>query len=304
MFHRILAKKILEWIGEDAPFWDLTTEALVPRDARVDAVIRVKTPAVAACVEDVAEALKVLGIEAVAYVVDGSEIKPGTVIMALRGRARDILYVERTILNILMYTLGVATTTREFVKRVRKVNERVRIAATRKVPPGLRALAKRAVEAGGGDTHRLSLSDAILIKDNHIAVVGSVSKAIELAKKRRSFIHKIEVEVSSLEHAVEAARAGADIIMLDNMKPREVAEVIEHLKRLGLRDKVTIEVSGGITLENVEEYAALDVDVISTSILTMNPFKVDLSLDIEEVGEGEEEEGGDNWVWSDRERTC
>ena len=147
----------------------------------------------------------------------------------------------------------------------------------------MRYLVKKAVACCGGDTHRLSLSDAILIKDNHLKIVGDVEKAIRLIKERASFIHKVEIEVTDVDEAIKAAKAGADIIMLDNMSVNEVRKVIEKLKELGLRDKVVIEVSGGITPKNVAEYAKLDVDVISMSYITMNPERVDLSLEVVEV---------------------
>jgi len=279
----ILASKILEWVREDAPFGDITTELLVPEGRSVEAVIIAKSSGVVACVSDVARALKILGLEAAPLVGDGEEVRRGTAVMKLGGDARSILLFERTILNILMLLAGIATKTRKIVDIVRSVNPRVRVAATRKVVPGLRALVKKAVALGGGDTHRFSLSDAILIKDNHIAIVGDVEKAVRLAKSRASFAHKVEVEVTEPSDAVRAARAGADIVMLDNMSPSKVAEALELLKREGLRDRVVVEVSGGIDEDNVAAYAKLDPDVISTSVITMKPERVDMSLEIERL---------------------
>ena len=227
------------------------------------------------------EILKKLGIEILNMKSSGEFINPGDAIMSLRGNAKKILSKERVLLNLLIYLFGVATTTKLFVDKVREVNKKVRIAATRKTIPGLRLLTKKAVKIGGGDTHRLSLSDAILIKDNHIKVIGDVVKAVELAKKYRSFIHKVEVEVSSVEEAVKAASLGVDVIMLDNFTPNDVRRVINELYKCGIRENVIIEVSGGITLENINEYAAMDIDVISSSVITMNPVKVDLSLEVE-----------------------
>jgi nicotinate-nucleotide pyrophosphorylase [carboxylating] (EC 2.4.2.19) len=183
----------------------------------------------------------------------------------------------------MMHCSGVATEVRRLVDMVRRVNQRVRIAATRKTLPGLRYFEKKAVAVGGGDTHRLSLSDAILIKDNHVRIVESIEEAVKLAKARASFAHKVEIEVSTVEDAVKAAEAGADIVMLDNMSPQEVARVVEELRRRGLRNKVVIEVSGGVTAENIGEYAKLDVDVISCGYITLSAKALDMSLEVVEV---------------------
>lgn len=171
---------------------------------------------------------------------------------------------------------GIATETRKLVEKVRKVNPRVKVAGTRKSL--LRLIDKRAIMIGGGEPHRFSLSDAILIKDNHLALVP-LEEAIKRAKEF-SVYKVVEVEVENLEDAVKAAKAGADVIMLDNMKPQEIKEVIEKLRELGLRDGVKIEVSGGITPENIEEYAKLDVDVISLGYLTHSVRNFDVSLEI------------------------
>jgi nicotinate-nucleotide pyrophosphorylase (carboxylating) len=272
-----VAKHLLRWIEEDAPLGDITTYSIIPENVKAKAHVVLKSKAVPSCTKLVGEALKLLGFKVEVPIVDGVWAKPGTIVMVLEGDARRILLFERTILNLLIYTYGVSTTTRMFIETVRG---KVRIAATRKTPPGLRYYAKCAVAQAGGDTHRLSLSDAILIKDNHIAIAGPPSELVRRAKEHSSFTHKVEIEVSTLEDALAAAEAGVDIIMLDNMKPSEVRRVVEELERRGLRRKVVVEASGGITLENVVEYAETGVDVISTSVLTMNPVKVDLSLQI------------------------
>ncbi len=278
-----LYEKFLKWINEDCPFGDITTEALIPEDTWVKAVVLAKSYAITACVEDVINVLKRLGIEVLNYVKSGTEVRPGDIVMELKGRARSILTIERTLLNLLIHLFGIATTTRKIVEMVRKVNPKVRIAATRKTIPGIGYLAKKAVMYGGGDTHRFSLSDAVIIKDNHLKIIGDVERAVKAVKSRISFIHKVEVEVSNVEDAIKAAKAGADIIMLDNMKVEDVKKVLEELKRLGLRERVIVEVSGGITPNNILDYARLDIDVISLSAITINPERVDLSLEIIEV---------------------
>ncbi len=283
MHPRLLAEKIMEWVREDAPHGDLTSEILIPRGLRVKAVVRANEAGVAACTEDVAEALRILGLSAEAAKRSGEEFSRGDVLLYIEGEARLVLLLERTLLNLLSILAGVATTTRQLVERAKRVNPRVRVAATRKTPPGLATLTKKAVEAGGGDTHRFSLSDAILIKDNHIAIVGSVREAVRRARGLASFIHKVEVEVESVEAAVEAAEAGADVVMLDNMTPDQVKETLAELERRGLRSRVLVEVSGGVTLENIGEYAALNPDVISTSSITLKARPIDLTMEVLEV---------------------
>jgi len=283
MAEEITFRKFLEFLEEDIPFWDTTTEALIPRNTAVRAQVIAKQRGVVACVEDVAHFLRKLGLEVKELTRDGETVDRGSPVLEVIGDARTVLAVERTILNILMHCSGVATEVRKLVEIVKRVNPRVRVAATRKTLPGLRYFEKKAVAVGGGDTHRLSLSDAILIKDNHIRIVGGVEEAVKLAKARASFAHKVEVEVSTVDEAVKAAEAGADIVMLDNMPPQEVAKVVDELRRRGLREKVVIEVSGGITAENIAEYAKLDVDVISCGYITLSAKALDMSLEVVEV---------------------
>lgn len=160
-------------------------------------------------------------------------------------------------------------------KIAKQYNPDVKIAGTRKTTPGLRIFEKYAIEVGGGDPHRFNLSDAVLIKDNHLALVGSVREAVLLAKKATSFTKKIEVEVTSYDQAIEAYEAGADAILLDNMKPDEITPIVKELK-----GKILIEASGGITPENVAEYAKTQVDIISSGYITHSSRSLDLSLDI------------------------
>jgi len=281
MWRFVIARKLIEWIEEDAPFGDLTSDLIIPRDKVIKADIVLKSSeALVACIEDIADALKLFGINIEFYQPSGRVARRGDVVATLGGDARTILLIERTLLNLLSYCMGVASTARLFVERARKINPRVRIATTRKTPPGLREFAKKAASIGGADTHRLSLSDAILIKDNHIAIVGSLDEAITRAMKNKSFVHKIEVEIQRPEDIVKVARLGVDIVMLDNMSPAEVGRALELLEREGLREKVLVEVSGGITLDNLAEYVRLGPDIISSSVITMRPIVVDLSLEV------------------------
>jgi len=278
----LIYRRMLEWLAEDIPFWDVTSQ-LIPEGCRCRAVIVAKEGGVAACTEEVAGFLRRLGFDVKLNVPSGREFGRGAVLMEIEGDLRKLLQVERVVLNLLSHACGVATATRAAVRAATSVNPRVRVAATRKTLPGLRYFEKRAVAAGGGDTHRLSLSDMILLKDNHIRYFGSVRAAVEAARRAASFAVKVEVEVSSPEEALEAARAGADIVMLDNFTPQQVRRAIELLEGEGLRDRVVVEVSGGVTLENIEEYARAGPDVISLGAITHSARAIDMSLEVVEV---------------------
>ncbi|WP_297477028.1 carboxylating nicotinate-nucleotide diphosphorylase [Thermococcus sp.] len=267
---------LLRFIEEDAPFGDLTSEAVVPEGTKARAVIIAKQEGVIAGVEEAKVLFEHFGVEAEVKKLDGEEVKRGDVIIELKGDARVILLVERTALNVMGRMSGIATEVKKLVERVKAVNPKVRVAGTRKTL--LKPIDKRAIIIGGGEPHRFSLSDAILIKDNHLALVP-LEEAIRRAKAF-SVYKVVEVEVESLEGALRAARAGADVVMLDNMTPEEIAETIEALKHEGLRERVKIEVSGGITPKNIEEYAELDVDVISLGYLTHSVRNFDVSLEM------------------------
>jgi len=269
---------LLRFIEEDAPFGDVTSEAVIPEGTKARAVIIAKQDGVIAGVEEAKALFEHFGVKVSVRKRDGEEVRKGDIILELEGDARAILLVERTALNVMGRMSGIATEVRRLVEKVRAVNSKVRVAGTRKSL--LRPIDKRAILIGGGEPHRFSLSDAILIKDNHLALVP-LEEAIRRAKEF-SVYKVVEVEVESLEDALKAARAGADVVMLDNMEPEEIAETIKALKREGLRDRVKIEVSGGITPENIEEYARLDIDVISLGYLTHSVKNFDVSLEITE----------------------
>jgi nicotinate-nucleotide pyrophosphorylase (carboxylating) len=202
----------------------------------------------------------------------------GNSLLLLSGDAKKILLVERTALNIIGRMSGIATETKKITNIVSAINPSCRVAATRKTCPGFQVLDKKAVKIGGGDPHRMNLSDGILIKDNHLVLVPPHT-AIHAAKKVSAYT-KIEVEVETSDDALSASKAGADIIMLDNMSVEKTTQTIDLLKREGLRDHVIIEISGGINEEKLPEYAALDVDVISLGALTHSVKNFSVNLEI------------------------
>ncbi len=272
----VLLDYLLRFLHEDVPFGDITSEAVIPEDVKARAVIVAKQSGVIAGIGEVKALFEHFGVAVDVKKDDGEEVGEGDVILELVGNARSVLLVERTALNVMGRMSGIATEVRRLIGKVRAVNPKVRIAGTRKTL--LKPIDKRALLIGGGEPHRFSLSDAILIKDNHLALV-SLEEAIKRAKAF-SVYKVVEVEVESLEDAVKAVKAGADVVMLDNMTPGEIAGTVEALKREGLRERVKIEVSGGITPGNIVDYAKLDIDVISLGYLTHSVKNFDVSLEI------------------------
>jgi nicotinate-nucleotide pyrophosphorylase (carboxylating) len=175
---------------------------------------------------------------------------------------------------------GIATATHRLTKKLETVKSQAKIAATRKTMPGLSYFDKKAITIGGGDPHRLHLDDMILIKDNHIALVGTPAEAVKLAKKNASFSKKIEVEITNIKDLLQVAKAGADIIMLDNFTPERVNEAAEALKNAKLPHKVLLEISGGINDETLMKYAQAKVDIISIGALTHSTKALDINLEI------------------------
>lgn len=265
-----------EFLREDVRSGDITSELVVPSDEKARAKIVCKERCVVAGVSDAVEVFKELGAKVTANIQDGVHAEPGTVVLEVEGRARDLLAGERLALNLIMRMSGIATLTDLLVHRCRRVNPKVRIAATRKTTPGFREFEKRAVRIGGGDPHRYGLDDAILIKDNHITLAGGVVEALNRAKLG-SFTKKIEIEVQTPQDAVLAAEHGADIVMLDNFPPDVVKKTAAELRKL--KPGILIEVSGGIRPENVEDYAAA-ADIISLGALTHSYRSIDFSMDI------------------------
>ena len=244
---------LLQFIREDAPFGDMTSEAVIP-DVSCHAVIRAEQSGIIAGLEESAMLFTHFGAEVEFRVSDGDRVKTGDTLLLLSGKAKAILLVERTALNIIGRMSGIATRTRSMADIVSKVNPRCRVAGTRKTCPGFRALDKKALILGGGNPHRMNLSDGILIKDNHLALVP-LPDAIRRAKDVCAY-KRVEVEVETADDARIAAQAGADIVMLDNMSPGQIKKTLALLEHEGLRERVVIELSGGITPDTIQDYAA------------------------------------------------
>jgi nicotinate-nucleotide pyrophosphorylase (carboxylating) len=276
---KILEEKLRQILAEDIGQGDVTAQAIIPPNLAVKAIVLAKEEGVAAGIEETTILAEYLGLNVKAKVADGEKIKNEQVLMEISGDAQTILSVERTLLNFLSRMSGIATITRTLSDRLGKAGVKARIAATRKSAPGLLYFDKKAVIIGSGDPHRLHLDDMILIKDNHLVIAGSVENAVKKAKANASFTKKIEVEVSNSEDALNAAKAGADIIMLDNFSSKQVMDTSEMLKKAGLSN-VLLEVSGGITSETLLDYAAAQVDIISMGELTHSVKSLDVSLEI------------------------
>ncbi|WP_406658249.1 carboxylating nicotinate-nucleotide diphosphorylase [Methanolobus sp. ZRKC2] len=271
----MLTSEIEHYLREDLGYNDVSC-TLVP-DMEAHAVIFTKEDCTLAGLDVAKSFFDYLGINAETEYMEGNTIKKGDVIFSLHGSSVSILRAERIVLNFLGHLCGIATLTRRCVDIVRNFSD-TKVACTRKTTPGLREHEKKAVIAGGGDPHRFNLSDSVMIKDNHVKMMG-IESAIESARKMASFTQKIEVEVESSGDALLAARLGADIIMLDNMEPSAIIDTMTTLRKASVPEHVIIEVSGGINLGNLDEYAKTGVHVISMGSLIHQARWVDISLE-------------------------
>ena len=257
---------------------DVTAQACIPEGSRMKAVFAARKPGVLAGVDCVR--LAVLAMDPAATVDvrlrDGDAFEAGAVLVAVEGDARALLAAERTALNLLGRLCGIATLTRAYVQAMAGTS--ARIADTRKTTPGLRALEKHAVLCGGGMNHRFGLDDAILIKDNHVAVCGGVGEAVRRARASVGHLMKVEVEVDGLDQLDEALEAGPDVVMLDNFTPSLLREAVQRAKASPF-GKPVLEASGGVNLDTVAGIAATGVDVISVGALTHSAPALDVGLD-------------------------
>lgn len=280
---RILEEKLRRFLEEDMGQGDITTQLTIPATTIIEAEVIVKERGMMAGIEEALVLCESLDLAATALTSDGSVVKPRTPILRIAGDARTTLTAERTLLNLLSRMSGVATATNHLVSKVKAAGYKTSVACTRKVTLGLGYFDKKAVFIGGGDTHRLHLDDLVLIKDNHVKIAGGVGKTVRKARESASFSKKIEVEVASAEDALEAAKAGADIIMLDNLSPADVKKTVALLTEKEVRSMVLLEASGGITEENILEYAAAGVDVVSIGEITHSVKALDMSLEVVKV---------------------
>lgn len=255
---------------------DLTTDAIVPVEQRARAAVVSRASGVVAGTDAALLAFELLApgaVRATVRVADGSRVNPGDTVVELEGPARALLTGERTMLNLLCRLSGIASATRSLVDAV--AGTRAQIADTRKTTPGLRALEKYAVRCGGGSNHRFGLDDAVLIKDNHLALAGSIAEAVARVRAGSGHMVKIEVEVDTLEQLREALAEPIDAVLLDNMNPKQLAEAVALID-----GRVISEASGGIRPETVRAVAESGVDVISVGWLTHGAPSLDLGLDI------------------------
>lgn len=264
-------------LDEDAGLGDVTSEAIFPADHVSWATISSKEDLVICGLDVAAQVFKRVdsSLEVTLACSDGARVSPGTRVLAANGSTISLLIAERTALNFLQRLSGIATQSNRYAEAAARAGTGVRVVDTRKTTPGWRALEKYAVRCGGCFNHRGSLSEHVLIKDNHIAAAGSIARAVSLSRARAAHSAKIEVEVESMSQIRDALEAGAEIIMLDNMQPDEIREAVSLIQGAAM-----VEVSGGVELDTLIEYAQPGVDVISVGALTHSVTAADLSMSI------------------------
>ena len=265
-------KELLRFLAEDIGKGDISS-ALLPRK-KIKARIISRQNAIIAGVKFAKQIFELKGCRVRILKKDGTRVKSNQTILEISGTPQKILSCERTALNLLSRMSGIATQTSELVKKI--PSKKTRLYATRKTAPGLRFFDKEAVMIGGGEKHRMSLDEMVMLKDNHL----SLESLERLVKKAKSKHKKIEVEVENQKDAILAAKSGADIIMLDNFSPKNISATISKLKKLDLRKKVKLEASGGINKNNISQFAKTEVDMISVGPITNAVSGIDLSLEV------------------------
>ncbi|KGM97943.1 nicotinate-nucleotide pyrophosphorylase [Clostridium novyi A str. 4552] len=268
----VVDKFLIEALKEDNLYGDITTEAIVDKSSISSVDLIVKEEGIIAGVNIFERVFTLLGdVEVKLLVKDGDEVSKSQVIGKIKGNIRNILTGERVALNMLQKISGIATITNRFVKEIK--GTKAKLLDTRKTTPNLRIFEKYAVKIGGGYNHRFSLSDGVLIKDNHIDAAGGIKKAIELVRNNTSFVRKIEVEVENLEGVQEALEAKADIIMLDNMDIETMKKAVEIIN-----GKAIVEASGNVSLKTIKNIANTGVDYISCGSITHSTKALDVSM--------------------------
>ena len=268
---------LANFLQEDIGAGDITSDNIIPAELAAKAEVLSKSRFAVVCgLEEASLLFDICGCKSEILVKEGSKVAKGTVVMNVSGSARAILKAERTVLNIVMRMSGIATETRRMVD----VAKGVTILATRKTAPGLRYFDKKAIVMGGGATHRMRLDDMVLIKDNHLALLSDLGRCIRLARKNVGSSIKVECEARTKEEALAIIAAKADAVMLDNFTPRQAQQTIRQITRMGLRNKVKIELSGGINQKNIRHYSRAKPDFISLGYITHSSKAVDFSLEI------------------------
>jgi len=277
-----LRESLVRFLREDIGQGDLTSQYTVDEDLKSSSLIICKSEiAVVAGLDEAKIIFDICNCDSKALVNDGDIVKRGIRVMKINGNTRAILKAERTALNLIMRMSGIATDTKKFVDIVKTISKDIKVMGTRKTAPGLRYFDKKSIKLGGGHSHRNTLDELILIKDNHLAVTTSIQSAISNARLKAGKNMMIECEVSNTKSSVEAIKSGADIIMLDNFTPEMAQKTISYLRKSGLREKVLIEISGGVNISNIKDYALALPDMISIGSLTHSSNSIDFSMKME-----------------------
>ena len=272
MNYLVVDKIIKDALIEDTPNEDITTNSIVDEKSNSTVELLCKEEGIVAGLEIFKRVFDILGnVEVELYKCDGDKVYPKDKVGFLKGNTRNLLLGERIALNLLQRMSGIATLTNKFVEEINHTN--TKLLDTRKTTPNLRILEKYSVKIGGGCNHRFNLSDGVMLKDNHISAAGGIKNAVKLARKNSSFVRKIEVETENIEMVKEALEAGADIIMLDNMKLDLAKEAVNLINKRALT-----EFSGNVELSNIREIAEIGVDYISVGALTHSAKILDFSM--------------------------
>ena len=282
--HTYLAirKSLLEFLEQDLGTGDVTSNNLIEPNllASAEIVCKSEEPAIVAGLKEASMLFEMCDCRVQTFVNDGTKVNKGRVVMKVMGLAKAILKAERSALNLIMRMSGIATETCKVVELVRKVNHSVIIACTRKTAPGLRYFDKKAVELGGGWSHRLRLDDMILIKDNHLVLKPSIKDSARNASKKTLGRLLVECEVKNLAEMYSAISADIDVVMLDNFSLEQAEVAMRAIRKKAQRKKIKTEISGGIDLKNILSYARLNPDIISIGYITHSVKAIDFSLKV------------------------
>lgn len=261
-------------LKEDISFWDITTDYITDKNDKMTVYLKTRQDGVLSGIDVFKRVFEILD-ETVCvelYFKDGDKIKKGDVLAKISGSANTILKGERTALNYIQRMSGISTETSKYKQAIG--NHKSKIVDTRKTTPNFRTFEKYSVLMGGGSLHRFNLSDCVMLKDNHIAFAGSITKAVEKIREKLSHVHKIEVECDTLEQVKEALNCNVEIIMLDNMNLEEIRQACEIIS-----GRAIVEVSGNVTLDTISDISACGVDIISSSAIVAKAYPLDLGLD-------------------------